>query len=69
MNNTDQRLETLELKLMELENSISELNSVVIRQGVEITTLQQFQQRILNQLELLDQRLPVSVSEPPPPRY
>lgn len=69
MNDTDQRLENLEIKLMDLENVLAELNHVIIRQSGEIDLLKQSQQRLLNQIDSLEHQRSGSNDEPPPPHY
>lgn len=51
MENNDERLEELEIKLMDLENSLHELNQVVIRQTEDISALRLAHQHLLTQLE------------------
>lgn len=66
----DQRLETLELKVMELENTVTELNDVIIRQYAELD-------RVKSLIGQLEQRLSSAAEsatgdpaeEPPPPHY
>ena len=69
MNETEQRLENLEIKVMDLENALAELNQVIIRQGGEIDILRQGQQRLLSQLDSLESQRPANADEPPPPHY
>lgn len=69
MNETDQRLENLEIKLMDLENVLAELNHVIIRQSGEIDLLKQSQQRLLNQIDSLEHPRSGTSDEPPPPHY
>jgi uncharacterized coiled-coil protein SlyX len=51
------RIETLELKLMDLENTLSELNDVILRQYRDIERMQ------LQHVELIS-RLPGSTDDP-----
>ncbi len=64
-----QRIETLELKLMDLENSLQELNDVVLRQYRDIENLQQankiLELRLANSSEG-STPLPTAADEVPP---
>jgi len=73
---SDQRLEELEIKMMELENSVHELNQVIIRQGEEIDSLRLAKQHILAQLASLEhtpdaqtEKQLSAADEAPPPHY
>ncbi|MFK7857298.1 MAG: SlyX family protein [Granulosicoccus sp.] len=46
-NEYSQRIETLELKLMDLENTVQELNEVILRQYRDIERLQLQQEELL----------------------
>lgn len=67
------RLEAVELKLMDLENSVSELNEVVIRQYAEIDALKAQHQRLMTQIEQLESGSSDAASSDPaherPPHY
>lgn len=67
------RLEAVELKLMDLENSLSELNDVIIRQYAEIDALKTQQHRFIAQIEQLESGGdPSQTSDPAqerPPHY
>lgn len=54
MSASEGRLETLEFKLMELENTVAELNDVVIRQYREIDSLKAAQSRLLDQIDTMN---------------
>lgn len=43
-----QRIETLELKLMDVENTVNELHEVILRQYRDIERLQLQQEELLN---------------------
>lgn len=61
MSNTDteaQRLENLEFKLMELENTVAELNQVIITQYHEIDQLKSHQLRLANLVDTLQKAPP-----------
>lgn len=66
----DERLETLELKVMELENTVAELNDVIIRQYGEIdlikSAMKQLEQRLSSDAE---SSAGDPSQEPPPPHY
>jgi uncharacterized coiled-coil protein SlyX len=50
------RLEAIEFKLAHLEHALGELNEVVIRQQRELDEARARQQRLLQQLEVLEAR-------------
>lgn len=47
MNEHNQRIEALELKLMDVENTVQELNEVILRQYRDIERLQLQQEELL----------------------
>ena len=66
----DRRLENVETKLMELENTVSQLNAVIIRQYEEIDRLQLSQERLATRLSEMNSNSDGDPSkEPPPPHY
>lgn len=70
---TPQRVENLEFKLMELENTVAELNQVIIDQYREIDQLKNAQIQLANLLESV-QKNPQSDDSMPsnseiPPHY
>ncbi len=65
----DARQTDLEIKMMDLENSLAQLNAVIIRQADEIDTLRAGQQRLLGQLQALEDRGGESTVNEPPPHY
>ncbi len=70
--NDNKRLETLELKMMELENTVAELNSVVIRQYEDIDRLVAMIGQLQQKIEGDETTLPPMMNpadEPPPPHY
>lgn len=75
MTSTDEnqtRLEAVELKLMDLENGVSELNDVIIRQYAEIDRLKAQQQRFITQIEQLESGSDPQSGDPSherPPHY
>jgi len=50
----DQRIENVELKLMELDNTVAELNEVIIQQYQYIDALKATLQRLEGQIDNLD---------------
>lgn len=46
----EQRMDALELKLMDLENTVQELNEVILRQYRDIDRLTKVQQELLNRM-------------------
>lgn len=69
MSNAEYRLELLEIKLMDLEQSVADLNEVIIRQYQLIDRLQSEQNRINSQLDELATGDMEAGSEVPPPHY
>ena len=65
----EQRLEAVELKCMDLENSVAELNAVVIRQYQEIDQLNTQLERVRGQISGLESGSAENQTEPPPPHY
>ncbi len=66
----DQRLEDLEIKQMDLENTIAELNAVIIQQYDKLEKFEQRQNRLLQRIEeLSDGTGSDQQEEPPPPHY
>ena len=63
----NERLETLELKLMDLENTVQELNDVVLRQFRDIERLQLQQEELLNHTP--DNVSPANAGHETPPHY
>lgn len=64
------RLEVVELKLMDLENTISELNDVIITQYSEIDRLKENQQDLKVRLAQIDAENTVDMElDTPPPHY
>ena len=67
---TDARLEALELKLMDLENTVAELNEVIIRQYALIDRLAENHQRLKDRVgEITSDSADDPANEPPPPHY
>ncbi len=62
----DQRIENIELKLMEMENTVAELNEVVITQYQQIDALKAALERLQGQVENLDGDDKDPQSERPP---
>lgn len=65
----ERRLEAVELKCMDLENSVAELNAVVIRQYQEIDLLKVQLERVRGQISGLESGNVENPAEPPPPHY
>lgn len=65
----DARQTDLEIKMMDLENSVAELNAVIIRQAGEIDTLRAAHQRLLIQLHTLEERGGQIDPNETPPHY
>ena len=69
------RLEVVELKLMDLENTISELNDVIITQYSEIDRLKENQDDLRSRMALIDAEAADTEAkidmelESPPPHY
>jgi len=66
---TEAHLESLELKMMDLENTVQELNDVILRQYKDIERLQLQQQELLNRVASAasgDDTAPSAVDEVPP---
>ena len=66
-----QRLEVVELKLMDLEHTISELNDVIITQYSEIDRLKENQDDLRLRLAQIDAETDVDLEldTSPPPHY
>ena len=47
---TEEHLESLELKMMDLENTMQELNDVILRQYKDIERLQVQQEELMNRM-------------------
>ncbi|MFT4729376.1 MAG: putative coiled-coil protein SlyX [Granulosicoccus sp.] len=47
---TEAHIEALELKMMDLENTVQELNDVILRQYKDIERLQLQQQEVMNRM-------------------
>jgi len=63
----DARLETLELKMMDLENTVQELNEVILRQYRDIERLQLQQEELLKRpTEASSDATPTAQDELPP---
>jgi len=70
LNLSNHRIEAVELKLMDLENTITELNDVIITQYGEIDRLKENQEHLKIRLAEIDAKAPVDgAAEPPPPHY
>lgn len=66
----DARIETLELKLMDVENTVQELHDVILRQYRDIERLQLQQNELLNNLHgSADASATPSVTDELPPHY
>lgn len=71
---SDSRLESLELKLMELEHTVQQLNDVVLRQYRDIDMLRQSQALLQEKLANNDnaagsQANPATLADELPPHY
>ena len=64
----EQRIETLELKIMEMENTVQELNEVVLTQYRDIERMQSQHNQILNRMinNNEDSATPSTADELPP---
>ena len=47
---TEAQIESLELKMMDLENTVQELNDVILRQYKDIERLQMQQEELMNRV-------------------
>lgn len=65
----EQRIEAVELKLMDLELAIEQLNQVVLDQQQTIDTLNLKIERYRRQLEAMDSPIAPASEETPPPHY
>lgn len=66
---TEAHLESLELKMMDLENTVQELNDVILRQYKDIERLQLQQQELMNRMASSSSSAdasPSAVDEVPP---
>jgi len=66
---TEAHLESLELKMMDLENTVQELNDVILRQYKDIERLQLQQQELMNRMASSPSgagTAPTAVDEVPP---
>ena len=65
----DQRIEAVELKLMDLELAVEQLNHVVINQQQTIDVLTARIEHYKRQLESMDSPIAPASEETPPPPY
>lgn len=65
----DARIETLELKLMHLENTVHELNQVILQQYRDIERLQLQQLELLHRSDGSNQAATPSPGDELPPHY
>lgn len=66
----DARIETLELKLMDVENTVQELNEVILQQYRDIERLQLQQNELMNHLHgSTGSSATPSVTDELPPHY
>ncbi len=65
----EQRIETVELKLMDLELAVEQLNDVVIHQQQTIDLLSQKIERYQRMLEAMEPNVAPDSEETPPPHY
>lgn len=66
----DARIETLELKLMDLENTVHELHEVILRQYRDIERMQLQQVELMNRMHgSTDPAATPSVTDELPPHY
>ncbi|MFK7856389.1 MAG: SlyX family protein [Granulosicoccus sp.] len=66
----EQRIESLELKLMEVENTVQELNEVILTQYRDIERLQAQQIQLMNRMvNNNEQAATPSASDELPPHY
>lgn len=64
------RIESLELKMMDLENTVQELNDVILRQYQDIDRLQRQQVELVNRMtNSTDTAATPSVQDERPPHY
>ena len=69
MNNVDQRFEELEIKVAYQEDTIQQLNEVVIRQQNEIDRLKASYREFNTRLEGLTETLQAKPEDEVPPHY
>ncbi|MEM7255975.1 MAG: SlyX family protein [Pseudomonadota bacterium] len=65
----EHRIEAVELKLMDMELALEQLNQVVISQQHTIDALNQKIERYKRQLEAMDSPVAPASEETPPPHY
>lgn len=65
----DARLETLELKMMDLENTVQELHEVILRQYRDIERLQLQQEELLKRPSEASSDATPSAQDELPPHY
>ncbi len=65
---TEAHIESLELKMMELENTVQQLNEVILRQYKDIERLQLQQEELMNRMagSSAGGAAPTAVDELPP---
>ncbi len=64
------RIETLELKLMDLDNTVQQLNEVILRQYRDIERLQMQHTELLNRMSQAPDSTPVTTAaDEVPPHY
>ena len=70
MSGGDARLETIEIKIAHLEQTVAQLSDVLARQQREIDTVRARNQRLSDQLETLESAAtPASAADEKPPHY
>ncbi len=70
MSGDDARLETIEIKIAHLEQTVAQLSDVLARQQREIDTVRARNQRLSDQLETLESAaVPASAADERPPHY
>lgn len=65
----EQRIDILELKIMDLENTVQQLNEVILRQYRDIERLQLQQLEVLNRMTSPASSAAPSVLDELPPHY
>ncbi len=66
----ESRIHALEIKIMELEISVEDLNDVIVRQYMIIEQLQSVQKQLTYRLNsLASTAAEDNINEPPPPHY
>lgn len=67
--NTDERIDELEIKITLMEQTIEQLNQVIITQDTELLGLKHHLSQMKKQLNNVSDRIAPLTEETPPPHY